>query len=105
MKMIQAMVRPEKEVAISYALAKANFPALTKWDVVGRGKQMGIHVGSQLYDELSKTFFLIVVEDEQVDSVLAIFQSVGATGVPGDGKIFISEVESAYTVRTGLAQL
>jgi nitrogen regulatory protein PII 1 len=73
MKIIQAMVRPEKEAAIAYELAKANFPAFTKWDVVGRGKQMGINVGSQLYDELSKTFFLIVVEDEQVDPVLAIF--------------------------------
>ena len=42
MKMIHAVVRPENETAVASALAKANFPALTKWDVVGRGKQQGI---------------------------------------------------------------
>ncbi len=39
MKMVHAVIRPEKEAAVSTALAKANFPALTKWDVLGRGKQ------------------------------------------------------------------
>ena len=54
MKMVRAIIRPEKETVVTTALAKANFPALTKWDVLGRGKQQGIQVGGQLYDELAK---------------------------------------------------
>src|SRR5437764_659609 len=53
--MIQAVVRPDKEESIASALAEANFPALTKWDVVGRGRQRGIQVGDQVYDELGKS--------------------------------------------------
>ncbi len=34
MKMVRAVVRPEKESAVASALAKANFPSLTKWDVL-----------------------------------------------------------------------
>ena len=39
MKMIRAVVRPEKEEAVALELAKASIPAMTKWDVTGRGKQ------------------------------------------------------------------
>ena len=70
MKMIRAVVRPEKEAAVAAALAKANFPALTKWDVVGRGKQQGIQVGSHVYDELAKSLILIVVDDDQTEKAL-----------------------------------
>ncbi len=105
MKMIQAVIRPEKESAVAYALAKANYPALTKWDVVGRGKQKGVQVGNQVYDELAKSMFMIVLEDEQVEPVMDIFRTVASTGFPGDGKVFVSPVETAYTIRTGAARL
>ncbi|MBI4216258.1 MAG: P-II family nitrogen regulator [Chloroflexi bacterium] len=105
MKMIQAVIRPEKEAEVAAALAKANFPALTKWDVVGRGKQQGIQVGSQVYDELAKCMLLIVVEDNQVESVLQTIQKAALTGHPGDGKAFITPVEAAYTIRIGKAEL
>ncbi len=105
MKMVRAIIRPEKETVVASALAKANFPALTKWDVLGRGKQQGVQVGGQLYDELAKSMVMIVVEDDQVDSVLSAIQEVAFTNNPGDGKIFVTEVETAYTVRTGQAEL
>ncbi len=105
MKMVRAIIRPEKETVVASALAKANFPALTKWDVLGRGKQQGVQVGGQLYDELAKSMVMIVVEDDQVDSVLSAIQEAAFTNNPGDGKIFVTEVESAYTVRTGQAEL
>ena len=101
MKMVRAIIRPEKESVVASALAKANFPALTKWDVLGRGKQQGIQVGGQLYDELAKSMVLIVVEDDQVESVLHTIQEAAFTSYPGDGKIFVTPVEMAYTVRTG----
>ncbi len=105
MKMVRAIIRPEKETVVASALAKANFPALTKWDVLGRGKQQGIQVGGQLYDELAKSMVMIVVEDDQVDSVLSAIQEAAFTNNPGDGKIFVTDVETAYTVRTGQAEL
>lgn len=105
MKMIRAVIRPEKADIIAQALAKSGFPALTKWDVVGRGKQKGIRVGSQTYDELSKTMLLIVVKDEDVDRAIPVIRDSGLTGQPGDGKIFVTPVENVYTVRTGRAEL
>ena len=101
MKMIRAIVRPEKETVVTTALAKANFPALTKWDVLGRGKQQGIQVGGQLYDELAKSMVMIVAEDDDVELVVSTIEEAAFTSYPGDGKIFITPVESAYTIRTG----
>ena len=45
MKMIRAMVRPEKASEVMVELAEAGFPAVTKMDVAGRGKQRGLKVG------------------------------------------------------------
>ena len=101
MKMIRAVVRPEKEEAVALELAKASIPAMTKWDVTGRGKQHGVQIGSQVYDELAKTMLVVVVEDEQVETVIETVNLVARTGYPGDGRIFVTPVESSYTVRTG----
>ena len=105
MKMVRAVVRPEKETAVASALAKAGFPALTKWEVVGRGKQQGVQVGNQVYDELAKAMILVVVNDDQVDSMLKTIQAAAFTGYPGDGKVFVTPVETAYTIRTGKPEL
>ena len=105
MKMIRATIRPEKEQAVATALAEAGLPALTKLDVVGRGKQQGVQVGSQPYDELAKSMVLIVVEDDQVELVRETVRKAAVTGFPGDGKIFVSPVDRAYTIRTGKPEL
>jgi nitrogen regulatory protein PII 1 len=105
MKMVRAIIRPDKESEVASALSRANFPALTKWDVLGRGKQQGVQVGGQLYDELAKSMVLIVVEDDQVDLVFSTIKEAAFTGHPGDGKIFVTPVESAYTIRTGQSEL
>ena len=65
MKMLRAVIRPEKESAVASALAQGGFPAMTKWDVFGRGKQQGVQVGGQLYDELAKSMLMMVIEDSQ----------------------------------------
>ena len=101
MKMVRAIIRPEKEVAVAAALANDGFPAMTKWDVLGRGKQQGVQVGDHFYDELAKCMFIVVVEDDQVESVSNCIQAAASTGFPGDGRIFVTNVESAYTLRTG----
>ena len=105
MKMVRAVIRPEKEEAVASALAQKGFPAMTKWDVLGRGKQQGVQVGGQFYDELPKSMLMIVIEDDQVESVTETIQATAATGFPGDGRAFVTDVETAYTMRTGQSGL
>jgi nitrogen regulatory protein PII 1 len=101
MKMIRAFIRPEKEQEVVLALEGAGFPSLTKMPVFGRGKQKGLTVGPVHYDELPKTLIMTVVDDGDADRVIKVIQDKARTGFIGDGKIFISPVESAFTVRTG----
>lgn len=105
MKMIRAFIRPEKEQEIVLALEGAGYPSLTKMPVFGRGKQKGLQVGPIHYDELPKTLIMMVVNDEDMDSVLDILQEKAKTGFIGDGKVFVSPVEASYTIRTGEAGL
>jgi len=102
--MIQAVVRPEKVHEVMKALLEAGFPAVTKMDVFGRGKQRGLKVGDITYDELPKEMLLVVVPDPDKDLVVdTVIKSArtGEKGAFGDGKIFISKVEETYTVSHG----
>lgn len=101
MKMIRAIIRPEKEEEVVAALAKAGFPALTKMDITGRGRQQGIQVGSALYEELSKVQILLVVDDDRAEPAIKVILEAGKTDNFGDGKVFVSPVEEVYTIRTG----
>jgi nitrogen regulatory protein PII 1 len=105
MKMIRAFVRPEKEQEVVLALEGAGFPSLTKMPVFGRGKQKGLQVGPVHYDELPKTLLMMAIDDEDEEKVIDIIREKAKTGFIGDGKIFVSPVEKAYTVRTGEAGL
>jgi nitrogen regulatory protein PII 1 len=101
MKMIRAILRPESVETVAEGLADAGFISMTQVHVFGRGKQKGITVGSVHYEELPKTLLLMVVADEKVAKVLSIIREKAYTGNFGDGKVFISPVDDAYTVRTG----
>ena len=101
MKLIKAIIRPEKVDDVIDALEKAGYPSFTKVDVVGRGKQGGLKVGEVFYDELPKTMILIGVNDDEIDDVGEIIKTYAYTGIFGDGKIFIQSIEEAYTIRTG----
>ncbi|HMK55235.1 MAG TPA: P-II family nitrogen regulator [Dissulfurispiraceae bacterium] len=105
MKMIRAFIRPEKEQEVVLALEGAGYPSLTKMPVFGRGKQKGLQVGPVHYDELPKTLIMTVIEDSDADEVVKIIQDKARSGFIGDGKIFVSPVDQAYTIRTGEAGL
>lgn len=108
MKMIKAIVRPEKVSSVMSELSDGGFPAVTKIDVAGRGKQRGVKVGDIYYDEIPKELLLLVVKDEYKDDVIKIIMKnakTGEKGAFGDGKIFISDVEEAYTISSGLKEL
>jgi len=104
MIMIRAIVRPEKSTEVMSTLLEAGYPAITKMEVYGRGKQRGLKVGNVTYDELPKEMLITVVPDEEKDLVIrAIIDSAktGEKGAYGDGKIFVSTVDEVYTVSSG----
>lgn len=101
MKMVRAFIRPEKEQEVVQALEGAGYGSLTKMPVFGRGKQKGLRVGPIHYDELPKTLLMLVVEDEQTKHAIEVIEDKARTGFIGDGKIFVSPVEEAYTISTG----
>jgi nitrogen regulatory protein PII 1 len=101
MKMLRAIIRPETVDKVANSLEDGGFVALTKLDVFGRGKQKGIKVGNVAYDSLPKTELLMVVEDSELEKAVTIIQESARTGNFGDGKIFVTSVEEAYTIRTG----
>jgi nitrogen regulatory protein PII 1 len=101
MKMIRAIVRPDSADAVTDGLAEAGFYTMTKINAFGRGKQKGITVGNMHYDELPKTLIMMVVEDAALEEVLKLIKYKAYTGNFGDGKIFVTDVEQAITVRTG----
>ncbi|MDR2623411.1 MAG: P-II family nitrogen regulator [Methanobrevibacter sp.] len=105
MKMIRAIIRPEKIEKTVNALENVGHVALTKIDVVGRGKQKGIHHNDVHYDELPKRMIMLVAEDEKVEPLVDTILDSAFTGNFGDGKIFISPVEKVYTVRTKSEEL
>ncbi|WHH56966.1 P-II family nitrogen regulator [Petroclostridium sp. X23] len=101
MLLVRAIIRPEKVGVVLSELCDAGFPAVTKLDVVGRGKQRGVKVGDIHYDEIPKEMLLFIVKDEEKDDVVKIIMKnakTGQKGAFGDGKIFISPVEEAYTI-------
>ena len=100
MKMIRAILRPDKVEEVVDSLSDAGFVALTKMDVIGRGKQKGIQLDNIYYDELPKVMLMLVTPSEKIDDVVEIINETAFTGNFGDGKIFVSPVEEAYTVRT-----
>lgn len=101
MKMIRAIIRPNREEKVVENLEKEGFYSLTKMNVFGRGKQKGIRVGTVCYDELPKVMLMLVVADEAVTKAVNVIQNSARTGNIGDGKIFVTDVAEAYTVRTG----
>jgi nitrogen regulatory protein PII 1 len=108
MLLIRSIVRPDKKDAVLAELSKAGFHAATVVDVVGRGKQKGIKIGSMVYDEIPKTLILMAIQDPDKDKVVDVILRTARTsekGAFGDGKIFISPVEEAYTISSGTTGL
>jgi len=101
MRMIRAVIRPEREEQVIDALEATGIVSLTKMDVFGRGQQRGVQVGNTVYSELPKVLLTLVVEEDKLEPAIAAIQDGARTGQHGDGKIFINSVDAVYTVRTG----
>jgi nitrogen regulatory protein PII 1 len=103
MQLIKAIIRPERTTAVITELMGAGYPAVTKLDVYGRGKQKGIVLNDVRYDELPKQMLLIVCEDSDRDDIVGVIMRTARTGEGhfGDGRVFVSPVERAWTISTG----
>ena len=105
MKKVEAIIRPFKLEDVKLALVNAGIVGMTVSEVRGFGRQKGQverYRGSEFTVEfLQKLKVEVVVDDEKVDAVLQAIASAAKTGEIGDGKIFISPVESVIRIRTG----
>lgn len=105
MKRIAAVVRPEKLEPLKEALFQAKISGMTIYQVHGCGNQHGwkeYFRGSEVFlNMIPKVKFEIIVEDSRVDEIVDVIVDVARTGKVGDGKIFISSIDSVVRVRTG----
>ena len=105
MKRIAAVVRPEKLEPLKEALFQAKISGMTIYQVHGCGNQHGwkeYFRGSEVFlNMIPKVKFDIIVEDSRVDEIVDVIVDVARTGEVGDGKIFISSIDSVVRVRTG----
>ena len=105
MKLVTAIVRPEKFDAIRGALESYGVQGLTVSQASGYGRQRGhteVYRGAE-YDIalVPKIRLEIVTEDEDVKDVVDVVVKSASTGKIGDGKVWVVPVESVVRVRTG----
>lgn len=105
MKLITAIIKPFKLDDVREALSDIGVVGMTISEVKGFGRQKGhteLYRGAEYsVDFLPKVKMEISVTDEQVErSIEAIVESA-RTGKIGDGKIFVTNLEQAFRIRTG----
>ena len=104
-KLVMAIVRPNKLSDVKRALAEAGAPSLTVTRVSGRGSQpvkTGQWRGEEYTVDLhEKVKIECVVADVPVGDVVTAIQEAALTGDPGDGKVFVLPVDGAVQIRTG----
>ncbi len=105
LKMVMAIVRPDRLGAVKKALAEVGAPSLTVTNVSGRGSQpaeKGQWRGEEYVVDLHQKIKIeCVVADIPAEDVVNAIREAANTGEPGDGKIFVIPIENAYQVRTG----
>ena len=105
MKKVEAIIRPFKLEDVKIALVNAGIVGMTVSEVRGFGRQKGQverYRGSEFTVEfLQKLKIEVVIDDGRVDTVVNAIAEAAKTGEIGDGKIFISPVDTVVRIRTG----
>ncbi len=105
MKKIEAIIKPFKLDDVKEALQQIGVQGMTVLEAKGFGRQKGhteLYRGAEyVVDFLPKIKIEIVVDDAQMDAALDAIQKAARTGKIGDGKIFVSTVDSIVRIRTG----
>jgi nitrogen regulatory protein P-II 1 len=104
-KKIEAFIRHEALEGIHDRLAAMGLPSMSVTETKGSGRQKGF---TESYRGARSTIFLrpklkleIAVDDVDLERTLDVILELAHTGQPGDGKIFIYDIEEAIRVRTG----
>ncbi len=105
MKLITAIIKPFKLDEVRQAVADIGIQGLTVTEVLGFGYPQapaGVHREAEcLSDFLPKAKIELAVDDSIAEQVIEAVCNVARTGNPGDGKVWIFELEQALRVRTG----
>ncbi len=103
MKMVVAVIRPEKFDDVKTALEANGIAGMTVSEVKGRGQQKGITLQfrgrAMPVDLIPKIKIEMVVRDDQVDTVIEVVRASARTGKYGDGRIMVMPVEVLAKVR------
>jgi nitrogen regulatory protein P-II 2 len=105
MKLITAVVKPFRLDDVRNALAEVGVQGMTVTEVKGFGRQRGhteLYRGAEyVVDFLPKVKVEVAVTDELADGVVEAIINAAKTGKVGDGKIFITNLDQVYRIRTG----
>nr|WP_137676306.1 P-II family nitrogen regulator [Parerythrobacter lutipelagi] len=105
MKKIEAIIKPFKLDEVKEALHEVGVSGITVTEAKGFGRQKGhteLYRGAEyVVDFLPKVKLEVVVPDTMAEQVVEAIAASAQTGRIGDGKIFVSPIESALRIRTG----
>ena len=105
MKKIEAIIKPFKLDDVKEALQEIGLQGLTVTEAKGFGRQKGhteLYRGAEyVVDFLPKVKLEVMVSDDIADRVVEAIAAAAQTGRIGDGKVFVSNIESALRIRTG----
>lgn len=103
MKKIEAIIRKSRFEEVKNALHAADIDFFTYWDVTGVGKEKEGHIfRGAVYEanRIQRRVLSIVVRDHNLQKTIDAIIKAAWTGVVGDGKIFVSDVENVVRIRT-----
>ena len=105
MKLIKAIVRPNKVDEVKEELSKLSISGMTVTEVRGHGKQKGhtaVYRGKEYNVSLLPQMEIeVVVPDRMVHDCIKAVMEAARTGEIGDGRVFVMPVEESYKIRTG----
>ena len=105
MKLVSAIIKPFKLQEVRESLVESCVIGLTVSEVKGYGRQKGhteLYRGAEYsVDTLPKMKLDILIDDENVGSVIETITKSASTGKIGDGKIFVTNIEEIVRIRTG----
>jgi nitrogen regulatory protein P-II 1 len=105
MKIVTAIVKPHRAEEVKDALREIGVGGLTTTDVEGFGRQRGhteVYRGAEYQvDFVPKVKVEVVIGDDDVQGVVDAIAKAARTGKIGDGKIWVTDVESVMRIRTG----
>ena len=105
MKLVTAIIKPDKVEALRKSLNSIEIQGLTVVEAKGYGRQKGhteMYRGAEYEVHfLPKSRAEILINDKDLDKVITTISDAVKTGKIGDGKIFVSEVQDVVRIRTG----